>query len=104
MFGHYDVAEDLELVSAACSLQRVEEDVFRGGGVQVGSAVVATEGDEVVVAFLLVSLEAQRHGLILGYRVRALRECPTSQNRDMGHPICGSSIRCGPPVLNEPIH
>jgi len=38
--------------------------------------VVATEGDEVVVAFLLVSLEAERYGVILGYRVRAWRKCP----------------------------
>jgi hypothetical protein len=59
---------------------------------------VATEGDEVVVAFLLVALEAERHGLILGYRVRASARMPTSQNRDMGHPILWCQFRCGPPA------
>jgi hypothetical protein len=56
-------------------------------GVEVGSALITTEGDEVVVAFLLVTLEAERHGLILGYRVRASARMPTSQNRDMGRAV-----------------
>lgn len=52
---HDDVAEDFELAMAAGALERVEEDVSCGRSVEVGFAVVATEGDEVVVAFLLIS-------------------------------------------------
>ena len=74
MFGHCDVTEDVKLVMPAGAFKRVEEDVLCGRGVEVGFAVVTTESDEMVVTFLLVSLEAQRQGLILGYRVRALRE------------------------------
>jgi hypothetical protein len=55
---HDDLAEKLELVSAAGVFEGVEEDVVRGWGVEVGSALVATEGDEVGVAFLLVSFQA----------------------------------------------
>ena len=47
--------------------------------------------EEVVVALLLISLEPEQHGVILEYGSRFAR-MPTSQNRDMGHPIL-------PPVL-----
>ena len=86
----------------ADAFERVEEDVFCGGGVEVGLAVVATEGDEVVVAFLLVALEAKRHGSILRYRVRALRECPHLRIEIWGTRFCGDLVRCGPPV--PPVH
>ena len=42
-----------------------QSDVPGVGGVEVGFAVVTTEGDEVVVAFVLIPFEAQRHGWIL---------------------------------------
>jgi hypothetical protein len=58
-------------------------------GVEVGFSVVATEGDEVVVAFLLVALEPERHGMILGYRVRAWRECPHLRIEIWGTRFCG---------------
>ena len=66
-------------------------------GVEVRLAVVTTEGDEVVVAFLLVSLEAERHGFILGYRVRALRECPHLRIEIWGTQVLWWG-RCGPPA------
>ena len=51
-------------------------------------AVVATEDDE-VVGFLLVSPEPER-GLILRYRVRALRECPHLRIEIWGTRFCAS--------------
>ncbi len=63
MLGHDDVAEYLESIAVSGAFEGVEEDVFCGGGVEVGFAVVATEGDEVVVAFLLMALEPERHGV-----------------------------------------
>jgi len=60
---------------------------------------VATKGDEVVVAFFLSSLEAERHGLILGYRVRAFAHISKSRYGapssgvsllDLGHPPNGA--------------
>jgi len=65
VFGHDDVAEDAEVVALAGEFERVEEDVSGVWGVEVGFAIVTTEGDEVVVAFFLVTLQAQRHGWIL---------------------------------------
>jgi hypothetical protein len=85
---HYDVPEEFELIVSAGTFERVEEDIFGGLGVEVRIAVVATEGDEMVVAFLLVSLEPERHGMILEYRVRALRECPHLRIEIWGTRLC----------------
>ncbi len=74
VLGHDDVAEDFEVVAFAGEFQGVEEDVFRGRGGEVGFAAVTTEGHEVVVALVLVSLEAQRHGRILLCRDFRYRE------------------------------
>ncbi len=87
VLGHDDVTEEFKLIMSAGTFERVEEDVSGVLGVEVGFAIVATEGDEMVVALLLISLEPERHGMILEYRVRAFARMPTSQNRDMGHPI-----------------
>ncbi len=62
---HYDVAEDFELVLLAGGFERVEEDVPCRCRVEEWIAVVTTEGDEVVVAFLLVTLQVERHGWIV---------------------------------------
>ena len=63
---------------------------------------MAAEGDEVVVAFLLVALEAERHGLILGYRVRALRECPHLRIEIWGTQFWGFTLDLGHPPLQAP--
>lgn len=77
MLGHDNVAENLELIAFTGEFEGVLEDVSVCGGVEVGLAVVATEGDEVVVALLLVSLEVERHGWALVYRDFRCREnCP----------------------------
>ena len=65
MFGHHDVAEDVEVVAVAGEFEGVEEDVSGVWGVEVGFSIVTTEGDEVVVTFFLIPFEAQRHGWIL---------------------------------------
>jgi hypothetical protein len=77
VLGHDDVAEDFEVIAFAGEFEGVLEDVSGCGGVEVGFAVVTTEGDEVVVALLLVSLEVERHGWVLVYRDFRCREnCP----------------------------
>ena len=61
MLGHDDVAEDIEVVALAGLFEGVEKGVFGVWGVEVRFTAVAAEGDEVVVAFVMVTLEAQRH-------------------------------------------
>jgi hypothetical protein len=75
VFGHDDVAEDIEVVASAGGFEGFEEEVAGGGGVEVGEAVITTEGEEVVVAFSLIAMEALGHGGIvrLPSRVVALR-------------------------------
>jgi len=47
VFGHQDVGVEEEVVGAACAFDDLFEDFFGFGGVEVGKAVVTTEGDEV---------------------------------------------------------
>jgi hypothetical protein len=47
VFGHQDVGVEEEVVGAAGSFDHLFEDLFRFGGVEMGKAVVTTEGDEV---------------------------------------------------------
>jgi hypothetical protein len=47
VFGHEDVGVEEEVVGAAGALDYPFEDFFGFAGVEVGKAVVTTEGDEV---------------------------------------------------------
>jgi hypothetical protein len=47
VFGHQDVGVKEEVVGAAGSFDYLFKDFFGFGGVEVGEAVVTTEGDEV---------------------------------------------------------
>ena len=47
VFRHQDVSVEEEVVGAAGSFDDLLEDFFGSWGVEVGKAVVATEGDEV---------------------------------------------------------
>jgi hypothetical protein len=47
VFGHQDVRVEEEVVGAAGAFDYLFEDFFGFGGVEVGKAVVTTEGDEV---------------------------------------------------------
>ena len=56
MLGHENVAEDGEVVADAEGLEHGLDDFLGFWGVEVGEAVVAAEGDEVKVAFVLETL------------------------------------------------
>ncbi len=67
MLGHEDVSEDLELMLLPCSFQCVEEDGACVFVVEAGETVIATEGEEVVMAESVGALEVARHvGMIPG--------------------------------------
>jgi hypothetical protein len=68
---------------------------------EVGFAVVTTEGDEVVVAFLLVALEGPAASVdfrVSGSRFRA--NAHISESR-YGAPDSVAQFRCGPPAIFE---
>ena len=65
MLRHKDVAEELELVALAESLERGEEGDAGVVVVEVGEPVITTEGEEVVMAFGLVTLQTTRHRSIV---------------------------------------
>ena len=60
VFRHEDVAEDVEVVTLAESFEGFFEDDSGVVAVQEWFAVIAAEGDEVVAAFRLVTLEIAR--------------------------------------------
>jgi hypothetical protein len=89
VLGHDDVAEEFEAVVSAGCFEGVFDQVSCCGGVEVGLAVVAAEGDEVVVTFLLVSLEVKRHGWILICWVRSAKAHLSDDEAvaKVGHPV-----------------
>jgi hypothetical protein len=58
---HEDIAEDVEPVFLTDALEGFEEDVAGVVVVQVGEALVTTEGDEVVVTEGVKAFEVARH-------------------------------------------
>jgi hypothetical protein len=46
-----------------------KDEVAGGRAVEIWQAMIATEGDEVVVAFTVGSMEPERHGWIVDFRV-----------------------------------
>jgi hypothetical protein len=69
VLGHEDIAVEKELVASAEGFEGVEEGDAGVIVIQVGEAVVTTEGEEVEMAFGLVSLETTGHGTSLWPRV-----------------------------------
>lgn len=65
VFGHRNAGVEGELVGSAGAFDDSFEDVFGLGGGEVGETMVTAEGDEVELASVLATFEAQRHGLIL---------------------------------------
>jgi hypothetical protein len=61
MLGHYNIAQHLEPVMAAGQLKRMKEDVFAVRRREVWGPTIATEGDKVIIAFMLISLQSQWH-------------------------------------------
>lgn len=58
---HEDVAVDMESMALPEAFQRVEKDNAGVVTVDIGAAFVTAEGDEVVMAEVLVALQAARH-------------------------------------------
>ena len=61
MLRHQDVAEDIKLVSLTDGFEIFKEGGSCFVGVEVGEPPITTEGDEVIVAFSLESLQVARH-------------------------------------------
>ena len=61
MFGHEDVAEDVETVTDAEFFEGVFEGDARAVVVEEWEPLITTEGDEVIVAEGVVTLEAAWH-------------------------------------------
>jgi len=62
VFGHYDVADDVEGILFSPGFEDGFEERFGFGGEEVGVAVLATEGDEMEVAGLLAAFGFGGHG------------------------------------------
>jgi hypothetical protein len=80
VFGHEDVAEDVEMVPLTELFEGFEEDCTGVVVVEVRETVITTEGDEVVVAEAVIALETARH-------VRMIREEYRMRNEDLGAPF-----------------
>jgi hypothetical protein len=61
VLGHEHIAEDVELVPLPETLESIEEDDASVVVIQIRETLVTTEGDEVVVAEGVVTLETARH-------------------------------------------
>jgi hypothetical protein len=61
MLRHDDVAEEAKLVTPAQSIQCDFKGYSGSVVVEIGEAAITTEGEEVMMAFGLVSLETARH-------------------------------------------
>ncbi len=57
VFGHDDVAKDAEVIRIAHGFKGAHKQVAGFRGAEVGPPLVATEGDEVEVAGLLITDE-----------------------------------------------
>jgi hypothetical protein len=71
MLGHEDVAVKEELVTHTEGFEDVEEIDSAVVVVQVGEAVITTEGEEMELAFGLVALKAAGHRSSLRSRIRS---------------------------------
>lgn len=65
MLGHEYVAEEKETVTAAELFERFLKEDAGAVAIQIRETPVTTEGDEVVVAFGLITLQMARHGSIV---------------------------------------
>jgi hypothetical protein len=62
MLWHHDVTQNFEAVAAGSEFKRIKESISGICCCEVSLPAITTEGDKVVVAFMLITLEAQRHG------------------------------------------
>jgi hypothetical protein len=75
VFGHEDITEEEELVTLPELFERLGEDDAGALFVQVGETVVTTEGDEVIVAFGLITFQTARHEVIVVSKVVGPHPC-----------------------------
>ena len=68
VLGHEDVPVYLEKMSLAQSFEPAFEADIRRCGIEVWKPLVTAKGDEVEIAFVLVSAEAERHRAIVWVR------------------------------------
>jgi hypothetical protein len=84
VLGHEDVTQDGEAVTGGEGLEHVLQNLFGFWGVEVGEAAVTAKGDEVEIAFVLETLEALGHGVIvreIGGGGRAFARLPTHDEK-----------------------
>jgi hypothetical protein len=84
VLGHEDVAEDREVVADVEGFDHVLDDLFGFCGGEIREAVVTAERDEVEIAFVLETLEAEGHVVIVGEmggRGRAFARLPTHDEK-----------------------
>ena len=62
MLLHYYVAHNVEAITAPCLLQYFFKEHTKSRRVEQRLPTIATEGDEVQLATLLIAIQAQRHG------------------------------------------
>jgi len=62
MLWHDDIARNLEVIELSSGLQNRLEDGFGFGRLQIRESIVATEGDEVMLAKGLVAMKPGGHG------------------------------------------
>ena len=67
MLRHEDIAVEEELMTSAEDLECVEEDSSGVIVIQVRESMVTTEGEEVEMAFGLVSFQTAGHGISLWF-------------------------------------
>ena len=65
VFGHQDVAVDVEAVLLAAGFQDFFETDAGGVVVKEGEAAITAEGDEMKMALMLVALQTGRHRVIV---------------------------------------
>jgi len=65
VFGHDDVSEDPQAISAPDTLERGDKGIFCMGRVQERSTAITGEGDEMRVSGLVEALESSRHAVRL---------------------------------------
>ncbi len=97
MLGHENVAEDGEVVAGSEGFDHAFDDLFRSWGVEEGPAVVTSERDEVEVAFVLETLEAYGHVVIVREMVALVRDAPlmTKRCHEWGTRFCRGWGDCG---------
>jgi hypothetical protein len=95
---HEDVAKDKELVPLAESFESLFKEDAGPVVVQVRETPVTAEGDEVIVAFGLVSLQTARHGVIVNSSILQPHPC-AMKLRMNGAPEMRWLVMGGPPAV-----